>query len=786
MLARIPCRGASSWGVVIPPDPIGMNRIIELVLEAHRRSLWQVLGVYAVASWIAYEVILSLTEGLGLPAWVPPFALVLFIIGLPMVLATAFVQEGLPERAGGRGSDDGARGASDAAAEAATDAGGARHAAAPPAPAAHRPVLTWGRSLGAGVAAFLALTVITGAYMGMRNLGVGPAGTLLARGELEARQPIVVADFEGITGDAMLATVVAEALRADLAQSDVVTVADRSLVAEGLRRMALAEDAPLPPAVAREVAVRLGLGAVVEGEVARAGGGYTLTARVVSADSARTLAAFRESAADSTAILDAIERLSHALRSRVGESLRTVRRSAPLEAAITPSLPALRLWAEASALEGRSGSRARAIQLLGEAVALDSAFATAWRLLATIYYNQERRAATLDAIDRTLAHPERLSDRALRGARAFRASIVGDLATARRERLALQDVTGDSTLGLVNLSDVSWNQGDFQAAEAYAQRALAHGDTGWVGIWNLWVAQADGGRSAAARATAEAGRRALPDVPAMENLLWAQAMMEGRYDDADSLAGARTWPAAQVRLVRGQLSAARDLWAEDGSAPATAIRYADAGSRVLLAGDEAAAALLASGLEGYIEGRPQEREVLEVAVILALGRQPAAARAAVAHYEARVPDLVRWKDAFLLHLTAGFLALDEGREDAAFEAFGRARRSTVFTAPVDALLGRAYDMAARPDSAIAAYTRYIETPWGYRGWEVLGDPNLLVPTHERLAYLHEQAGNTAAAALHASRVVELWVAADPDFQGRVEAMRRLLGRMGGEGRSGGG
>lgn len=767
-----------------------MNRIIELVLEAHRRSLWQVLGVYAVGSWIAYEVILSLTEGLGLPAWVPPFALILFIIGLPMVLATAFVQEGLPERPGERGTGGGESAGAAGAEEAATDAAGARPPAAPPAGAAattRSPALTWSRSLGAGVAAFLALTVITGAYMGMRNLGVGPVGTLLARGELEARQPIVVADFEGITGDSMLATVVAEALRADLAQSDVVTVADRSLVAEGLQRMALAEDAPLPAAVAREVAVRLGLGAVLEGEVARAGGGYTLTARVVSADSARTLAAFRESAGDSTAILDAIERLSHALRSKVGESLSTVRRSAPLAAAITPSLPALRLWAEASALEGRSVGRPRAIDLLEEAVALDSAFATAWGLLATIHYNDDRRAATLEAIERALAHPERLSDRALRAERAFHATVVGDLATARREHLTLQDITGDSTLGLISLSDIAWNQGDFPAAEAYAQRALEHGDTNWVGIWNLWVAQADGGRSAAARATAEASRRAMPDIPAMDNLVWAQAMMDGRYDDADSLAVASgsSWQAALVRLLRGQLGAARDLWAEDG-APAMAVRNADAGSRVLLAGDEAAAALLASELEGYIQSDPQERELLGVAVILALGRQPAAARAALAHYEARVPEPVRWKDAFLLHLATGFLALHEGREDTAFEAFERARQSTVFTAPVDGLLGRAYDMAGQTDSAIAAYTRYLETPWGYRGWELLGDPHLLVPTHERLAYLHEQAGNPAAAVRHSSRVVELWAAADPEFQGRVEAMRRLLERMGGEGRSGGG
>jgi hypothetical protein len=60
------------------------------------RSIWQVLGVYLVGSWLGYQVILALTDGLGLPQWVPPFAVVLFIIGLPIVLATAFVQEGPP------------------------------------------------------------------------------------------------------------------------------------------------------------------------------------------------------------------------------------------------------------------------------------------------------------------------------------------------------------------------------------------------------------------------------------------------------------------------------------------------------------------------------------------------------------------------------------------------------------------------------------------------------------------------------------------------------------------
>ena len=72
-----------------------MSRLKQLIQEIHRRSLWQVLGIYVAVSWVVIQVVQTLTEGLGLPDWVPPLAFVLLLIGLPIVMATAFVQEGL-------------------------------------------------------------------------------------------------------------------------------------------------------------------------------------------------------------------------------------------------------------------------------------------------------------------------------------------------------------------------------------------------------------------------------------------------------------------------------------------------------------------------------------------------------------------------------------------------------------------------------------------------------------------------------------------------------------------
>ena len=71
-----------------------MKRVKQLIHEVHRRSLWQVLGIYLLASWAVLGGVDTLGGALVLPEWFQPLALALLIIGLPFVLATAFVQEG--------------------------------------------------------------------------------------------------------------------------------------------------------------------------------------------------------------------------------------------------------------------------------------------------------------------------------------------------------------------------------------------------------------------------------------------------------------------------------------------------------------------------------------------------------------------------------------------------------------------------------------------------------------------------------------------------------------------
>ncbi len=126
----------------------------KLIHEIHRRSLWQVLGVYLVTGWIILGVVGTLAESLNLPDWTPRFAFFLLIIGLPIVLATAFVQEGVgrPEATEERSPEDGSE----------PDRKIGR---------VHHRLFTWRNALVGGAAAFLVLFGFAGLYVVIQDRG---------------------------------------------------------------------------------------------------------------------------------------------------------------------------------------------------------------------------------------------------------------------------------------------------------------------------------------------------------------------------------------------------------------------------------------------------------------------------------------------------------------------------------------------------------------------------------------------------------------------------------------
>jgi len=761
----------------------------KLIHEIHRRSLWQVLGIYLAAGWVVLQVVHQLVESAGLPDWVSPFAIVLLLIGLPIVLATAFVQErGI---AGGVSEEQ----VADEPPErpAATPAGRSRHN-----------LFTWRNAVLGGVLAFTLLTALTTAFMFMRNRGIGPVGSLIASGVLDARSPLILATFE--SGDPDLARAATEAFRVDLSQSPVVRLAEPSFLAAALDRMERSRDTRIDLAVGREIAEREGIPAVFTGEINGAGGAYVVSGQLVRAGDGAVLASHRETATDSTAVIDAINRVSRVLRERIGESYTSLRASPPLENVTTPSLEALRKYTEAVAEDERSMDSPRAIALIEEAVAIDPQFAMAWRKLGVFLANrEEQRSRALEAFQQAYEHRDRLTDRERYLAiAAYNDWVMGrtDLAIQAYDNMLALDPSDHWALN--NLSVKYWQLGQFEKSAELAHRLVAADSTSRsyaVGA----VAAYDGGE--VDLAAEWMGVVVENFEPNPTSRTWAAFLAldqagdyeayDGAIEDLASDAGGNLYALANAQqdlaradAARGRLREAHAHLERAESAHRDRGRPPEALASAIISAwfdldvglnSGAAVERVEAGLRRYplVEMDLLERPYLELAFLYAAAGRPDDARRFMAELKAETPpELINGAPGNPAATRAG-IARAEGRyEDALAEGrseISLARRGTgVWECPSLCRymsLALTFDAAGQADSATAYFGAYVN---GSSFGRITGDGNYLGRALERLAQLYDQAGDTENAVVYYARFVELWTEADPELQPRVEAARARM------------
>jgi len=125
--------------------------------------------------------------------------------------------------------------------------------------------------------------------------------------------------------------------------------------------------------------------------------------------------------------------------------------------------------------------------------------------------------------------------------------------------------------------------------------------------------------------------------------------------------------------------------------------------------------------------------------------------------------------------TRGVIALAE-RRTAQAEADLEAAAET-HVCPTCALpaLARAHEAGGKPQAAMAAYERYLSTPWL---WRYESDAVELGWALKRLGELHEVRADTAAAADAYARLLRLWRRADAELEPVVADVRRRLAGLG--------
>ncbi|MEE9299839.1 MAG: serine/threonine-protein kinase, partial [Alphaproteobacteria bacterium] len=463
----------------------------------------RVAAAFGAAAAVTLVLVYALMIALGLPDWVFVGAIALLALGLPIVLVT-----GRQEKQRAVAATTGLR--------VTTPMGLEKH-------------LTWRKAIAGGVLAFTGLVVVSGGYMAMRSMGIGPAATLMSTGALGRRELIILAAFENRTADSTLGSTVTELLRISLSASPVIRIADPARLTESLARMQLPPDARIDEVVAREIAERESIKAVIAGGVVPLGDGYLVSARMVSA-TGDVLTAQQASATDAGELVAAVDDLSGKLRERIVESLRTIRRTLPLELVTTGSLRALRLYAQATQAEV-TGDDDRAVALLEEAIVEDSLFAMAHRKIGTILWRDfEQSGRAREAATRAYELRDRLTELE----RGYTIAHYHTDVTGRREealaayRTILERYPEDHR-ALNNSVVLYWQLGDDERARDFYQQALDFDSTWSRGFTNLAWEHKNLGDFDLARQTLAAMEERFPGNPRIENARGWLAMAQRDY-----------------------------------------------------------------------------------------------------------------------------------------------------------------------------------------------------------------------------------------------------------------
>jgi tetratricopeptide (TPR) repeat protein len=664
--------------------------------------------------------------------------------------------------------------------------------------------LTWRRTFRGAAIALGAFTAVVVAIMVLRIFGIGPAASLMAAGKLHGSERLIVTDFTA-GKDSSLSHIVTEAVRTNLGQSKVVSIMPPTAIAAALQRMQRPPSTIVDLSLAREIALREGAKAVVTGNVATLGNGYVVGLRLVSADSGNDLAAYQKTANGPEDLLTAIDDLTRKLRGRIGESLKAVRDAPALDQVTTTSLDALRKYAEAQRANDLQGDPVRAAQLLRDAVALDTTFAMAYRKLGVILANLGMPRTQVDsALTRAFRYSDRLPPKERYLTIGTYYSNVPHLDRPKAVEAYQSALSLDSTdlTAAINLAGVLRSLRQFTRAESlYKVINAARVSTASLGNYaNMLLVE---GKVAASESVYRELAQRIPTAQSSQTYSATLMYARSQFDSAEAFWRAKTndpnplitlnatAALTNYALLRGRLAEAerlsrqtRALNAARGvpSSPisdslvsaAVSIWFLDKPADGVHALDVALAQTPFRTLP--IEVRPYET----VATFYAWGGRSDRARAILAQELTEITDPGYRRaiepgrhGALASILMAEKKPLEAVREIWASDSLPDGPTSDCVHC-VDLDLGRAYDLANKPDSAIVHWERYLSEPYAR---SVGRDAPFLAGIHKRLGELYDAQGDLNRAASHYAAFIELWKNADPALQPKVQEAKQRLSEI---------
>jgi eukaryotic-like serine/threonine-protein kinase len=213
----------------------------------------------------------------------------------------------------------------------------------------------------------------------------------LKRGHaLTEKDSILIADFVNTTTDPVFDGTLKKALAVDLGQSPYLNVFPEQKIRQTLQFMGRSPGDRITTDVGREICLRDGIKAMLNGSIDSVGGQYVITLEATNVSSGDSLGREQSQADKKEDVLNALHSAASKLRGQLGESLSMVQKyDTPLSMATTSSLDALKALSLGDA-KHNMGEELSAIPDYQRAIEIDPNFAMAYARLGTIYNNLQQ------------------------------------------------------------------------------------------------------------------------------------------------------------------------------------------------------------------------------------------------------------------------------------------------------------------------------------------------------------------------------------------------------------
>jgi eukaryotic-like serine/threonine-protein kinase len=623
------------------------------------------------------------------------------------------------------------------------------------------------------IAASVGGIVVAGAVLALagRASGWWPSRT--------ERSSVLVSHIANGTADSDFDGTLREAVTVYLSQSPYLDIVSDERVRSTLQLMGRESSERMTHTVAQEVCQRLGLQAMLEGSVAAVGSATVVALAATDCTTGATIARQQVDVERKEDVLRAMGTITADVREALGESRDSLaRHNVPIEEATTPSMDALKAYAEG--IQRRAAGRETdAIPFFERAIALDSRFALAYTTLSSLYGGLGENGRSEELARLAYENREHVSERErLFITYQYHDRFTGDH-TRAQETLEVWKRTYPRDYRPANALAVLFNRlGEYQSAVAEAEEAIKRNPAHAFPQSNLAYALRGAGRyDRAKEVAAQAVARNLGTGP-LRRLLYQLSEMQGDQQTAraqlewaatSSLGFDFTGARAQIAAFRGRMTEARQLY-EETIATADARGFAQIGSGY------AAQAALTEAVYGFQEqGAARARKIvqsatanepqLRAATALALAGGADDAEAVIRKLRNVRPDDTILHTAYLPAAEAAVL-IRRGKAASAIEALRPAIRHErgIVAALIPAYLrGEARLLAGNPAEAVREFKVVLDN----RG----ADPfSPIVPLAQLgLARALVRSGDTAGGRAAYDAVLRIWFAADADLPPLIAA-----------------